>query len=521
MTATYLHRHADGEKVVPASIFRSREFPCNIYSNLIHRERSMHHRFCNLQGDSKENLVIDRRDIFLERNLPATGIVTGFICVSFLSAASFFSISNFQDHTDWVNHTHRVQLDLEQVMFLASDAVAATRGFAISGDPGDLSIYENIRREIPAKSAELVALIADNTQQRDDISLVNSELEHIITLQEKIVASRRGSGSAAPALAMIAEGRGKAALDEMRALVTEMQQRETTLLTERESKVVAIAHETKYLIIFGTIVTYLVFSGAFWLLEREMRQRKHADQGLLAANSKLLQHAEQLELANKELESFSYSVSHDLRVPLRAISGYASMLAEDYEDKLDSEGHRLLNVIRESSKRMGALIDDLLAFSKFGKQTLTHTEIDMRAMAEQVIAELRDLDNRPNISVVVEELPTAWGDYALLRQVWRNLISNALKYSGKKAMAEILVSGKNGGNETTYTVHDNGAGFDMQYYNKLFGVFQRLHTAVEFVGIGVGLAIVQRIVQRHSGRVWAEGAVNQGATFFFSLPNKE
>ena len=223
----------------------------------------------------------------------------------------------------------------------------------------------------------------------------------------------------------------------------------------------------------------------------------------------------ELEAANRELESFSYSVSHDLRAPLRAIDGYGRMLEEDYAAQLDAEGLRLLAVIRKSSLRMGMLIDDLLEFSRLGRKTLARAAVDMEALARDAWTEL---GASAAARLTIGALPSANGDPALLRQVWINLLSNALKYSARQPSPRIEVAGERSGADLVYRVTDNGAGFDMRYYDKLFRVFQRLHREDEFPGTGVGLAIVQRIVTSHGGRVWAEAEVGKGAKFFFTLP---
>jgi two-component system sensor kinase len=235
-------------------------------------------------------------------------------------------------------------------------------------------------------------------------------------------------------------------------------------------------------------------------------------------NEQLAGRTTQLEAANKELEAFSYSVSHDLRAPLRAIDGFSRILEEDYAESLDDEGRRLLGVVRRNTQKMGALIDDLLAFSRLGRKELVRTTIDMGGMARSVFDEL----GPPAAAATLRAagLPPAVGDPAMVRQVLANLLSNALKFSsGNGGGAVVEVGGHNGGGENTYFVRDNGVGFDMEYAGKLFGVFQRLHSSEEFEGTGVGLAIVQRIVQRHGGRVWAEGEPGAGATFYFTLPN--
>ena len=260
-------------------------------------------------------------------------------------------------------------------------------------------------------------------------------------------------------------------------------------------------------------------------ISEDITERKLGEQAIRELNAALAAKAAQLEATNKELESFSYSVSHDLRAPLRAIDGFALMLVEDYRERLDAEGLRYLSVIRQNSRRMGALIDDLLTFSRLGRQPVAHAEVNVDSLVREVVEEVLHTESpggrgeaaaRPQIEV--EPLPPALGDRGLLRQVWANLIANAVKYSSKAARPFIQVSGRQVGAENHYSVRDNGVGFDMEYAGQLFHVFQRLHRADEFSGTGVGLAIVHRVVARHGGRVWAEGKVDHGAVFSFALP---
>jgi PAS domain S-box-containing protein len=227
---------------------------------------------------------------------------------------------------------------------------------------------------------------------------------------------------------------------------------------------------------------------------------------------------EQLKSVNKELDAFSYSVSHDLRAPLRAINGYAKILEEDYDTVLDSEGKRLLDVVRANSIKMGVLIDDLLTFSRLGRRKITKLSVDMNKLVETYLAEINHSATL-GTEIKFNNLLPAIGDDNLLQHVITNLLSNAIKYSSKKEnpLIEIKSEQKNG--ELIYSISDNGVGFDMNYADKLFGVFQRLHADDEFSGNGVGLAIVQRIIQKHDGKVWAEGKEGQGATFFFSMPD--
>ena len=225
---------------------------------------------------------------------------------------------------------------------------------------------------------------------------------------------------------------------------------------------------------------------------------------------------EQLTQSNAELERFSYSVSHDLRAPLRAINGYAQAVLEDYGAALDAEGKRFLGVIRDSAKRGGELIDALLNFSRLGRQPLSLEPVDLTELARGVVDELRR--SGEGIDVIVDPLPPTRGDRTLLRQVLANLIGNAIKFSRGRPHPEIEIGARREGAAVVYFVRDNGVGFDMRYADKLFGVFQRLHRADEFEGTGVGLALAQRIIQRHGGRIWANGKEDGGATFYFTLP---
>ncbi|HXI65701.1 MAG TPA: ATP-binding protein [Gemmatimonadales bacterium] len=227
-----------------------------------------------------------------------------------------------------------------------------------------------------------------------------------------------------------------------------------------------------------------------------------------------------LEQANAELESFSYSVSHDLRAPLRAINGFSLALLEDYGTTLPPDGQALLARVRENTKRMAQLIDDLLVFSRLGRKPLEMGPVDLASLMQSVVEEQRQADPKRAIEVVVHSLPATLGDAGLLRQALSNLIENAFKFTRRQPKARIEVGSRVEGAETVYYVRDNGAGFDMKYATKLFGVFQRLHGESDFEGTGVGLALVQRIVHRHGGRVWAQAAVDQGATFYFTLRAK-
>ena len=262
-------------------------------------------------------------------------------------------------------------------------------------------------------------------------------------------------------------------------------------------------------------------------LSFQIKEKEKSEDELIKTNKELAyqitekeKRTLELEEVNKELEAFSYSVSHDLRAPLRAISGFSAVIAEDYIDQMDDEAKILFSEIIRNASKMGDLIDNLLEFSRLSKQDIFRGTINMNELVRNIVAELTELEPKRKFDIQIRELPKVEGDKNMLKQLFFNLVSNAIKYTGKKEIATIEIESYSRDGKLVFYVKDNGAGFDPRYYNKLFGVFQRLHSSMEFEGTGVGLAIVQKIAAKHGGEVWAEGKVGQGACFYVSLPVK-
>ncbi|HEY3786092.1 MAG TPA: ATP-binding protein [Steroidobacteraceae bacterium] len=430
--------------------------------------------------------------------------------LALLSLTAVRAARNWADSNRRLAHTHEVISELEGLSAALNLAEAARRGFLATGQSFYLTERGTALGELQGHLRGVRDLAIDNSSQQLRVRTLQmrlatrgAEVDALIA-----IAQRQGLGAAQQALAT--QDVHEATL-EANSLIREMQQTERALLASRANSDARSARTLA--LAFGALLVTIAGILA-WLSLRiryDMRESARQAAELQRANTAL-------EAANRELESFSYSVSHDLRSPLRAIDGFAQMLDEDYGGVLDDSGRRYIRVVREGSQRMAALIDDLLAFSRLSRQSFARMPVDMTALARRVASEALEGVAGATPALLIDDLPPVSGDPALLRQVWANLIGNALKYSARSEQPRVRIRATRDGEMVRYEVEDNGVGFDMQYVDKLFGVFQRLHRADEYPGTGVGLAIVQRIVMRHGGTVSARGVHGKGATFGFTLP---
>jgi signal transduction histidine kinase len=454
------------------------------------------------------------------RRLTIGVFLAALLLLAAIAAASYISVLVTAEHNRWVDHTYQVILSTDKLLLDQQEGAANQRGYLLTGSPEFLDRYRLARDKIAGDIQVLADLTADNPVQQARMGTLRTlSLERLQHLDQLV--GKDASGRSVLDVDGITEVESsRKAMDAIRVLIGAVIQEERNLLAERSDQVESSRRWVLLIIVAGNVLSLGALLACLLLLNRQIRDRRAAEIEVRSLNETLTDRARQLELANGELEGFSYSISHDLRSPLRAIDGFSQLLQKRFEPVLDAEGMRLLGVVRDSSKRMGALIEDLLEFSRLGRKPLDSTLVEMGPLARECLAEaLEQADPKPHVTV--NRLPACWGDRALLKQVWANLIGNAVKYSSHTAAPRIEISGSEEGDRCVYTVSDNGAGFDMQYYAKLFGVFQRLHGMDEFSGTGVGLAIVMRIVTKHSGRVWAEAELNKGATFHFSIPREE
>ncbi|HEY2529974.1 MAG TPA: ATP-binding protein [Xanthobacteraceae bacterium] len=440
------------------------------------------------------------------------GFLVALALLIFAGGYTYTTSVGFADSVEWVAHTQEVRVSLAELSGSIVDAELAQRDFLLAPEQDRKDTFEKLIAESSSRLELLATLVADNPSQVANLLVLRSAVAKRTEVMRAAFTAFDAFGvEAARAVVAAARRVARGSAADILAQAGRMDRVETRLLSERQ----ALSEHKRVVTFISLLITLalaaMLFMGLFRGIRGEMKMRETLEQELQAK-------AKQLGESNQELESFSYSVSHDLRAPLRAIDGFALMMEEDYIDRLDAEGRRYLTVIRENTKRMGALVDDLLAFSRLGRQAVAKSAVNMDALVREVVDEaLRDHKGRPP-QIRIAHLPNAHADRGLLRQVWVNLISNALKYCSKSAQPTITLSGERNGNECAYVIKDNGVGFSMDYVEKLFGVFQRLHRADEFEGTGVGLAIVHRIISRHGGRIWAEGKVNQGAAFTFALP---
>ncbi len=358
----------------------------------------------------------------------------------------------------------------------------------------------------------------DNPSQQRRISsqlrpLINERLAVI----SRSITARQLAGQQA-AIAILLQDKALALIDQIRAVIEDMRSEERGLLRIRVAQHTRSSEKLRFIILSGSLAAILFILMAGLRIHRDVIIRQRVEEHLRASEKHLKLQTEELQSMNKELESFSYSVSHDLRAPLRGIEGFSELILANYKDRLDSEGQGYFDRICAAAKRMGILIDEILNLSRITRSTLEIKEVDLTSLTREVIKEVRKTDPARQINWVVQDSLKVRGDPALLNVVMTNLISNAWKFTGKKVEARVEIGKIDQAGETVYFVRDNGAGFDMAYQSKLFQAFQRLHTPKEFPGTGIGLASVQRVIRRHGGRVWAQGVVGEGATFYFTLP---
>ena len=452
-----------------------------------------------------QRLTIERRVL--------AGFSLVFVGVLVITWISYRTTNILITNSGLDTRSHELVQLLDNIDVSMNEAEDNNRRYLVTGEASYLEAFKKVVRQKPMFVTYLKELTDGVPEQQDRVRLLNQMMEWQLKAESRAIATLQDGGFKA-VKKMALEGAAKRELEVIRQIIVEMQSYEQQALRRRVLESVAGTTNTILLLGIGALLQLMLLASVYYLIRHDITERRRAA-------VELKRRGELLELANKELEAFSYSVSHDLRAPLRHIDGYAALLRKAVDQSLNEKAARYLQTISDSAKQMGQLIDDLLVFSRMGRQEMLHTLVSLDQLIKDVLHDLRlDLKER-QISWTIGPLPEVPGDPAMLRQVFVNLIANAVKFTSTrpKAMIEVGVHQRTSA-EVVIFVRDNGVGFDMQYASKLFGVFQRLHRADEFEGTGIGLANVRRIVHRHGGRTWAEGVPDQGATFYVALPTR-
>jgi len=449
---------------------------------------------------------------------PTIGFVLALALLLAIAVLSDRSVTNAIARTSWVEHTERVIAVADDIQSDLVDSETAARGFVITGEEYFIEQHMTVRGSVQTKINLLFELTSDNPRQQTRLQEVRELAKERIDVSDQMIRLQK-IGRHGDAVGVVRSGSGKALTDRIRERIAAIKTEERALLTVRVSEAENAFTFTRRIIVLGDALTILLLVFAFVLLVRnEARLRQH-NAIVERLNDEITRNATQIEAANEELEAFSYSVSHDLRAPLRAVDGFSQAVLEDYAGRLDDQGKDYLNRVRAATQRMGYLIDDMLTLSRVTRVEMQRGTVDLSALAADVFAELQKSEPERKVDWRIEPGLIAQGDAQLLRVALVNLLGNAWKFTGKTATARIEFGAmRNADNAMEFFVRDNGAGFDMAYADKLFGAFQRLHLASEFPGTGIGLATVQRIIHRHGGQVRGVGMPGQGATFYFTLP---
>lgn len=457
------------------------------------------------------NLPVPWRLFARKLRPPLIGFVIALALLVSLAVSSYWTAEHQAASANWVAHTYNVVSNLHRLYSTVQAAESAQRGFSNSGREEFAAQHRVAEQKIPGQLSTLGRLVTNNPDELHELAVLSSAIDLRLALMRTRLEERRRLGLEALA-PTFQNGTGLRLMENVNNAVEKMIQSEDTLLSERRRTLDQARVRSRNLLIGGWAISFLLLAAVFTALLRQMIRASRAEEATLKSNL-------QLKEANNELRAFSYSVAHDLRAPLRAINGFSRVAIEEAGDGLNQDARGALARITANASMMAQLIDDLLALSKISYQPLKSVRVEMSKLAQEVYDQLIEQESGREVDLELGELPAAVGDPMLLRQVWQNLIGNALKFTRRRLKARIEIGGACAGLDfVTYFVRDNGAGFDMQYGHKLFGAFQRLHRPADFEGTGIGLALVQRIVIRHGGTVWAEGKEDEGARFAFTLP---
>ncbi len=447
----------------------------------------------------------------------AVGFAIGLAFMVVLGSTACWSGWHLYQSAQLLDHAYEVLRGIEDLHIQLLRLESQVRGFALGDVKSSLDGYAETCDAIMARLNELSGLTGEHPAQTERLALLTPKVHDKIAFMNTMIEARN-QGGVPQVCELVASGEGTRLMRESVELIHAFEEEERRLLAKLNENALVEGVRTFTLVTCGWLIAFIWAAISGVSIHRDLSARRKMERALQDSNTAFALVNAQLEASNKQLEAFSYSVSHDLRMPLRAIEGYSQMLLEDHRHALDDEGRRLLGVVRSSAEDMDKLIHDLLEFSRLGRQPLTLQPVDMREIATQAWQEVSAANPIAAAEVAIDDLPAARGDANMLRQVLVNLLSNAAKFSREAEIPSVHVGARKENGAYVYFVEDNGCGFDMRHADKLFKVFQRLHRREEYEGSGVGLALVQNVIHRHGGTVWADAESGKGATFYFTLP---
>lgn len=444
------------------------------------------------------------------RRLMLVGFSLVFVMVMAIGIVAYKTTATLIANTKLDAKSHRMIKGVDELLGMLEDAERAYRRFLVTGDQSYLDSQQASTELVPAYLMTFSDFSSAHPKQRDRVQQLEKQIQRLFDLERVGIAQRIKHGYQGVRPLIFGKDANRE-LEAARVLMAAIAEEENKILYARLEQSAEHTRWSVWLLGIATLLQFALLGSVYLLIRHDIAERERVAQ-------ELTRRGELLEAANKELEAFSYSVSHDLRAPLRHIDGYVALLERAAGKDLNERASRYLSTISQSAKQMGQLIDDLLSFSRMGRAEMMSTTVDMNALMKDVLQRVQQDAQGRQIDWNVQNLPTVQGDPSMLRQVFVNLLTNAIKFTGTRSDTKIEIGAEpSSQGEAVLYVKDNGVGFDMKYVDKLFGVFQRLHRTDEFDGTGIGLANVRRIVHRHGGRTWAEGQPDHGATFYVAL----
>ena len=462
-----------------------------------------------------------RRILNFKRKLIA-GLATALAVLLLVAALSYFSLAQTAEDGQWVTHTHMVLEKLDDIQTSLLDAETGERGYLIAAEDWYLSPFQKGRDQANEEVKEVRELTADNLNERRSLDRLEPLITAKLANMEDTIRTRNQKGWAARAAA-VREGSGKELMDHIREVIAVMKAGEDRLLVLRLAELKASSRRTRLVIIVGEALGLFFLLVAGHLVQQEMKKLAQAEAEVRTFNAELAQRtvelaerAKELERSNMELQQFAYAASHDLQEPLRTISSFTQLLARRYQDKLDDKGREFISFAVEGCHRMHALINDLLTFSRVGSQGQPLVPLCCDAVLDRVLKGLGVAIEDSRAVITRDPLPVVLADEIQLSQLFQNLVGNAIKFRGKN-VPRIHITSERSGTVWKIAVRDHGIGIAAEHYDRIFVIFQRLHTKTQYPGTGIGLAICKKIAERHGGRIWAEPSPGGGSTFCFTM----